>query len=74
MVETLAEAVSWYERVLDPEVVATLPEKGTEWWGRIETDDASLTLQERGSLARKVSALSLDVGRRRRSLVRHHHG
>ena len=57
MVEDLAETVAWYERVLDAEVVATLPEEGDAWWAQVEIGDASLMFQERDSLTGKLPAL-----------------
>lgn len=58
MVEDLEETVSWYERVFDADAVATLPEEGEDsWWAQLEIGDASLMLQERGSLSEKLPAL-----------------
>ncbi len=64
MVENLAETVEWYERVFDAEVVAALPETDEDsWWAQIEIGDASLMLQERGSLTEKLPALEeVEVG------------
>jgi uncharacterized glyoxalase superfamily protein PhnB len=60
MTEDLAATVDWYERLLDAEVVTTLPpDSGREngWWAQLRLDDASLMFQERGSLIEKIPAL-----------------
>jgi len=58
MVEDLSATVDWYERVLDAEVVATLPADGEDpWWVQLAVDDGSLMFQERASLTDKLPVL-----------------
>jgi len=56
MVEDIEATVEWYERVLDGEVVATLPtDAETDYfWAQVMIDDVPLMFQERGSLEEKL--------------------
>lgn len=59
MVEDLEGTVEWYERVLDAEVVSTLPSEADadHWWTQLRIGDASLMVQERESLTEKLPVL-----------------
>lgn len=64
MVEDIESTISWYERVFDAEVVATLPsDDGEYWWAQVMLGDAPLMFQEREPLSEKLSPLAgADIG------------
>lgn len=59
MVEDVEATVEWYERVMDAEVVATLPAdaEADHFWVQVTVDGIPLMFQERRSLEEKLPPL-----------------